>query len=207
VEHQSELIGRDFTRRWNLEMAKMEAECPNTFMLLPGSGSRFNPKNWVCQDYRFLLVCQHPPQPHPVEQSYPLRQAKEWWVTVSPWLNRLILFLKFGVPLAGKTLEAVLDEVDDKQWQNTITLLEEVTKDVARLPALDAMDRSTTVPILRKEQKMVGPALRALQSYLEAVDPHKIWGGLHKTVTPDGHILWLCAPHRQQYESRPLQLD
>src|SRR5438445_9213620 len=28
---------RQFTRLWNLEMRKMEAECPNTFYLIPGS--------------------------------------------------------------------------------------------------------------------------------------------------------------------------
>ncbi len=45
VDQQSELIGRNFTRQWNLEMEKMEAECPNIFFLIPGSGLRFNPKN------------------------------------------------------------------------------------------------------------------------------------------------------------------
>jgi len=28
---------RQFTRLWNLEMRKMEAECPNTFYIVPGS--------------------------------------------------------------------------------------------------------------------------------------------------------------------------
>src|SRR6266568_2872488 len=207
VDQQSELIGRNFTRQWNLEMSKMELECPNIFILVPDNSSHFNPKNWVSQEYKLFLMCQHPPQPHPVKTPYPLRQAEEWWATVSPWLNHLVTFLKFGIPLAGKSLEALLDEVDVKKIQNSINLIEEIAKDSPQLPVLDSMDRSTTVPILHRQQEMIGPALRALQSYLNAVDPHRIWGELHKTVTPDGHILWLCTEHRHQYEAKPLQLQ
>src|SRR6266702_357808 len=36
LNQQSELIARNFTRQWNLEMQKMEAECPNTFFLISG---------------------------------------------------------------------------------------------------------------------------------------------------------------------------
>jgi hypothetical protein len=206
IDQQSELIGRNFTRQWNLEMEKMEAECPNIFMLIPGSGSRFNPKNWVSQEYQLFLLCQHPPQPHSVRDPYPVRQAEEWWVTISPWLNHLIKFLKFGVPM-GKALGAVIDEVDVKQMQANIDLLGEITKHLSEFPALDSMERSTTVPIMHKEQQAVGPALRALHSYLDSVDPHKIWGGLRRMFTPDGHILWLCDKHYQQYEVKPLQLE
>ena len=205
LDQQAELIGRDFTRRWNLEMAKMEAECPNTFIIALGSSSRFNPKNWVSQEYKLILVCQHPPQPHPVEPAYPLRQAEEWWITMSPWLNRLVTFLKFGIPIAGKTLEAVLSEADIKKWQNAITLLEEITQDIPKSAAFESVDRHTATPILHGEQQIVGPALRVLQHYLETVDSQKVWGKLQKTLTPDGHILWLCARHRQQYEVKPLQ--
>ena len=45
VDQQSELIGRNFTRQWNLEMSKMEFECPNTFILTSSNGSHFNPKS------------------------------------------------------------------------------------------------------------------------------------------------------------------
>ena len=207
LDQQAELIGRDFTRRWNLEMAKMEAECPNTFIITHSSRGRFNPKNWVSQEYKLTLVCQHPPQPHAVEPAYPLRQAEEWWITMSPWLNRLATFLKFGVPLAGKTLEVVLSEADIKNWQNAINLLEEFTQDIPELAKYESRDRDTTTPILHGEQQIVGSALRVLQHYLETVDAQKVWGNLRKTLTPDGHILWLCPSHRQQYEVKPLQLN
>src|SRR6266700_1507525 len=101
LNQQSELIARNFTRQWNFEMKKMEAECPNTFFLITGENKPFDPKNWVSRDYRLYLVCQHPSGPHQVGDSYQLRKSKEWWTTVGPWLNHLINFLKFAVPMGS----------------------------------------------------------------------------------------------------------
>ncbi|GHO98808.1 hypothetical protein KSF_088560 [Reticulibacter mediterranei] len=207
LDQQSELIGRNFTRQWNLMMAQAEIECPNTFMLLPSNNRPFNPKNWVSQQYQLFLICQHPHQPHPIEHAYSLRQAEEWWVSIHPWLKHLVTFLKFGVPMAGKVLGVALDEVDFKKMQNALGLVEEITKNIPQASSLDSMDRSTTIPVLRREQEVTGTALRALHSYLKSVDPNRIWGGLEQMVTPDGHILWLCAKHRQQYEAKPLSLQ
>jgi len=53
-----------------------------------------------------------------------------------------------------------------------------------------------------EEQRSVGPALRALHTFLKEADPNERWGNLHKVVTPDGNILWLCGQHRQQYEAK-----
>lgn len=201
-----ELLNYNFTRQWNLEMKKIEAECPNTFVLLPSKGKPFNPKNWVSHEYRLHLMCQHPPGPHKVEgEGYSLRQAEAWWVTVSPWLNYLIKFLKFGVPM-GKAIGAVVDEVDVKQMQTYIDLLDEITKELPEFADLASLKRLDKHPHPDQEQATVGPALRALYSFLKEADPSQIWGGLSKTLTPDGNILWLCGEHRKVYEVKPLQL-
>jgi hypothetical protein len=108
--------------------------------------------------------------------------------------------------MAGKVAENILTEADFKNIQHGLSLLEEITKDIAQSPDIDSMDRSTTVPILGREQIMEGPALRALHTYLKTVDPNRIWGRLNRTVTPDGQILWLCEQHHREYESKPLQI-
>jgi len=56
-------------------------------------------------------------------------------------------------------------------------------------------------------QRTVGPALRALRTFLIEADPGQIWGGLYKTPTPDGNIQWLCDKHRQHYIAKPLKLE
>jgi internalin A len=71
---------RQFTRLWNFEMRKMEAECPNTFYIVPGSTTPFNLKNWISENYKLFLMCQFPSGPHCIRESkgYDLRQTKDW---------------------------------------------------------------------------------------------------------------------------------
>ncbi len=210
LNQQSELIARNFTRQWNFEMKKMEAECPNTFFLITGENKPFDPKNWVSRDYRLYLVCQHPPGPHQVGDSYQLRKSKEWWSTVGPWLNHLINFLKFAVPM-GKAVGVVVEAVeilpDIKQIQANIDLLEHITQDLPDVASYDSMKDINELTQTDQYQRTVGPALRALHNFLNEVDPSQLWGGLDKIVTPDGNILWLCDKHRQQYVVKPLKLD
>ncbi len=206
LHQQSELIVRNFTRHWNLEMQKMEAECPNTFLLTLGSSNQFNPKNWISQEYVLHLVCQQPPGPHKVGEGYKLREAEEWWKNVSPWLNHVIKFLKFGVPM-GRAIGAIYDEVDVEHMKAQIDLMEEITQQLSEITSPDTLNDALIDPHLNHEEQVIGPALRALYSFLLKADPGHIWGGLHKTLTPDGNILWLCEEHRKQYEVKPLNLN
>ncbi len=189
-------------------MHKIEVNCPNTFILLPGSDTIFNPKNWVSKAYKLRLVCQHPSAPHPVGEAYALRKDAKWWATINPWLNRLIEFLKFAVPM-GKAIEALYDinTPDVKQLQATIGLVEQITNDLKDLPDLDEMKDIARLPQTGYDSQYIGSALRALHHYLQEVDPTSVWGGLQATLTPDGNILWLCGKHREEYEAKPLKLD
>jgi internalin A len=205
VNQQSELIWRNFTRQWNLEMKKLEAECPNTFILTPSDGSLFNFKNWMNEKYQLILICQHPPGPHRVGQGYRLKKAREWWIQVSPWLNYLIKFLRFGVPL-GKVIGVVIDEVDVKQMQSYLDMMEQIINDLPELADLDSMKHLDKQLYSGQDSEVVGPALRGLYSFLKEVDPIQNWEGLHKTLTPDGNILWLCGNHHKQFEVKPLEL-
>ncbi len=201
LNQQSELIGRNFTRQWNYEMKKIEAECPNTFFLLPGSSKKFNPKNWVSEEYRLFLLCQHPPQPHQAGDGYKLRKAADWWLTISPWLNHAVSFMKFAVPLASG-VEKIINPDLIKAFQDQVDLLEKIIEDIPELDALDSMSSLTRQTRIVAEQQAVGPALRALHAFLKEQDSNETWGGLHKTPTPDGNILWLCSEHRRQYEAK-----
>ncbi|MGZ6365644.1 MAG: COR domain-containing protein [Ktedonobacteraceae bacterium] len=198
---------RNFTRLWNLEMHKMEAECPNTFFLIPGSHTPFNPKNWISYDYKLYLMCQHPPGPHCVEDEYgyDLRSSREWWVKISPWLKYLITFLKFGVPMVH-AVGNVIDAVDFKQFDTQMKLLEEITKDLPEISEGKLLS-SIETSLHPSQEQTIGPALRFLHSFLKEVDQQQFWGRLEKVITLDGNILWLCAQHAHPYEVQPLSLD
>ncbi len=208
VKQLSELNVRHFTRQWNLEMRKIETECPNTFVLLPGSRSSFNPKNWISQSYTLHLLCQYPSGPHRLDgqDGYDLTQSKEWWVKVSPWLKYMVTFLKHSIPLVGP-VGTMMDEIDFKNFDSEIKLLEKMTED---LPTIVESDLSSFEYKHRRdeqEQTTIGPALRALYSFLKEKDKAQFWEGLQKVITPDGNILWLCEKHALPYESPELQLD
>jgi internalin A len=203
VEQQSELIARDFTRQWNMEMQKLEAECPNTFVLTVGDDSAWNPKNWVSQECQMHLVCQHPSGPHRAGKGYSVRKANEWWRNVRPWVSRLVTFFKYGVPL-GKAIGVVYDAVDVKLLEDSISLMEEIVNDVSEFADEGGMESLEAVP---EGQQAVGPALRAIYNFLKEADAEQVWGGLSRVLTPDGNILWLCETHRKQYEVKPLKLE
>ena len=198
---------RQFTRLWNFEMRKMEAECPNTFYIVPGSTTPFNLKNWISENYKLFLMCQFPSGPHCIRESkgYDLRQTKDWWVKVSPWLKHLITFLKFGVPIAGKILDAALTEEMYKRLDNQVQLLEKIIEDLPDIAEHDPTSLAERHHPGGFEQN-IGPALRVLHSFLKEADPHQYWGGLQKVVTEGGNILWLCEEHAQPYQVQPLRL-
>ena len=43
--------------------------------------------------------------------------------------------------------------------------------------------------------------LRALKLLLEEKDKRHVWGGLKRILTKEGHHLWLCPHHLEEYKS------
>jgi len=205
---QSELIARGFARQWNLEMHRLEAECPNTFYLMPGSRG-VNVQTWLrsatSQEFHLYLMCQHPTGPHGVGDGYRVRKDKEWWITVSPWLRELVTFLKFAVPMVAAIDEAINEEAFRQHLKGQADLLEEIVA----LPEAMAKENFGNAEIedaMGRVQQSTGTALRALHAFLVEVDKNENWGGLESRLTPDGTILWLCEKHRQPYEEKVLIL-
>jgi Leucine-rich repeat (LRR) protein/GTPase SAR1 family protein len=198
---------RQFIRRWNLEMQRIESECPSTFMLIPSSKTGFNPKNWVGTEYKLFVMCQYPSEPHCVHdsQGYNLRQPRKWWVAVSPWLKHLITFLKYGVSIAGVPFDIGTDVY--KQIDNQVGLLDKIVEDI---PDLDEKDSVGPTEVERSHpgnrKRSSGAALRVLHSFLKEADPDEHWDGLRRVITEDGNIFWLCEKHAYPYRVQPLQI-
>ena len=94
----------------------------------------------------------------------------------------------------GVVVEAVDILPDMKQIQANIDLLEQITQYLPEFATYDSMKDLHDKTQTDQYQRIVGPALRALHTFLIEVDPGQLWGGLYKTPTPDGNILW-AAPH------------
>jgi hypothetical protein len=186
----------------------MEAECPNTFVLIPEQQKPFNPKKWIGYKYKMYLVCQHPPGPHLVdeEHGYDLEIPKEKWKELLPWLNRMITFLKFITPLVSP-LGGILDKTDFKAIENQLKLLETITADLPGLVIESEQMGSVEKDMHIGREHVEGAALRTLHNFLDEIDTSHHWGGLRRVATEDGNILWLCGEHAKVYEVPPLRLE
>lgn len=206
LEQKMELVSRGITRQWNLEMNRLDSECPGIFCIMPEQSTVLNIRDWFHCTYRMYLLCQHPSKPHIVGDGYILRKPEDWWVKMKPWLNYLTKFLRYGIPL-GQAIGEVYDQVTFKTLESNIDLIEEISKSLPELIDVEYDEYSTEESYFAQNQKKVGAALRVLYSFLSEVDENKYWGGLNKIITPDGNILWLCDVHQKPYEPKPLIIE
>ncbi len=202
LEQLAELTARQFARQWNVTMQSLDADCPNLFIMLkdvpPGRrrsrlAQQLDPRNWASERYRLHLLCQNPQCPHIVrdDEGYVLQQPRDWWHKVSPWMSHMLTVLTL-IPsmagVAGMTEEAV------EQLEIGIATIEQL-QGFTDAPSLSPSDMANMA-----QAGVTGPALRALHQYLNQTDPSQHWAGLHKIITDDGNILWLCDEHRTAYE-------
>jgi len=199
IQQSQEFLWHALLRLTNFEMQKEQTPCPSLFLLEREAEQSFNPKDWMSRAYRLRLLCQYPAGPHLItgEPGYPLREGKDWWKTMSPWLHRLVTVLKTGVPL-GKAVGEVFDQVDTERLAHQIDLFNEILTDLPGIDAVDAVSETGGNGHLSVEQRLEGAALRVLFYFLDTADPAHHWHGLVKVPTPDGTILWVCEQHKRE---------
>ena len=128
--------GQEFLYRTmlNLERNKLTKGCPGLFVLGRISRRPINPQDWVSRAYRLWLMCEYPQGPHTIkgEKGYEVRQAKEWWNTMSPWLLRIVKVLKVGLPMV-KDIGDIFDQVNKDRFAAEIDVFNEI---LAGLPEI-----------------------------------------------------------------------
>ena len=88
--------------------------------------------------------------------------------------------------------------VYEEMFKHDIKLMTELVK---ALPDLEDRELGLVEAVggTRDPDRTAGAALRALRQLLDEKDPAHHWGGLRKVLTPEGHYLWLCEYHAQEY--------
>jgi len=196
------LIQREFTNAFHREQAKIESHCPNIFVLRPQEAS-----NWKRaikgQKLQLQLYCQAPGCWHPTESGglYEITVPAEWFRVMAPYLRKLVKLLKYAHPVVGPTLGIGNPEVYERALSQDREYMQEI---VANLPQLEGAEDLERVGGGMAEEfgleRLQGAPLRALRQLLDEFDPQQHWGGLRKVLTPEGHYLWLCEHHAQEYE-------
>jgi len=109
--------------------------------------------------------------------------------------------------LHSATYSSATPTIDFKNFEAEIDLLAKLTEDLPTIVESDPRSFEHTHAHDGREETTIGPALRALYSFLKEKDKAQFWAGLQKIITPDGNILWLCEQHARPYESPILQID
>jgi len=141
------------------------------------------------------LYCQAPGKWHATEDGgrYEIRDTAPWLRRTGPYLGALMKYFRFAAALApsGAALMGPLEEEFKARLNFTKALAGALPEwDLGAEPPLDEH--------AKKPRHEDGPALRSLRVLLEEHDKSD-WGGLTRKVTPEGHILWLCPRHLEEY--------
>ena len=202
------LAQREFLAIYRREQEDVDSQCPNVFTLDPGGDpyiqtllSQSEPapteRVWreiILQELVLQLFCQMPGRWHPTEEGgrYKLRQGGPWLQAISPFLSKMLGVLKHSAPFVQASADFVKSAAEfSKQVDFMKKLLEALQSE--RI-SFDSASEDTA-------KKITGSGFRLLRSLLERLDPRHEWGGLHKILTPEGHILWLCDRHSAEFRS------
>ncbi|MEO7018711.1 MAG: hypothetical protein ABI234_00985, partial [Ktedonobacteraceae bacterium] len=187
-------------QQMKLEREKLNNVCPGLFVLERASRTHINPRDWVSRGYRLRLLCQYPQGPHPItgEQGYEIRQGKEWWNSMSPWLRRMVKVLEIGMPL-GKGVNEAFKLVDIERFAPEIDVFNEILSDLPEIDALDALSNAQLDAQVQTMQRLEGAALEALHTFLQGYP--RPWQGLSRVID-NGSIWWLCEHHRREFEAQ-----
>jgi hypothetical protein len=134
---------RQDQQKMKLEQEKLSNTCPGLFVLKRTSCTSINPHDWVSRGYKLHLLCQYPQGPHPMkgEEGYEVRQGKEWWNVISPWLHRLVKVLEVGMPL-GKAINEGFKLVDIERFVPEIDVFNEILTDLPEIEVIDALSNA-----------------------------------------------------------------
>jgi hypothetical protein len=201
---------RTFLKEFELLQTRPDDECPIVFTLRPAEaeGKGWG-KNWFRKKLYLQLYCQEPgfwhptavsDEPSPENGLYEIDEPAEWIRAVSPYVSKLCGFLKYTMPLVGPGLGMASDDLE-KAISHDLKMMGELVK---KLPDVEQSENIHGKEWKYKDREQIhlaeGAELRALRSLLDEKDPQRIWGGLQKKRTPEGHYLWLCRYHASKYD-------
>ncbi|KAG0372477.1 hypothetical protein BGX24_000198 [Mortierella sp. AD032] len=154
--------------------------------------------------------------------GYDLDRPNEFFSKYGSYVLALMQVLKYGVVVAGMVVPAlntlkVAEELEHvaaglkvvqkdfgPKVDSAIEYLQRLTKahegqskNVGNASSTATMAESTT---LSRLEGLEGADLRNLGSFLKGTDKDMILGNLYRTVTPEGHVKWVCLDHyRESY--------
>ncbi|KAG0237895.1 hypothetical protein B0O80DRAFT_519814 [Mortierella sp. GBAus27b] len=203
-----------------------EYPIPRLFVILPQDTSSWNPANLFSNKFRLYFLCEcgehtmsndSKTQHHihlAKHEGYEIRRPTEFFKQYGSYVLTILKMLKFGIAAAGVAIPAVgllvradaLSQVTgslkilsgnlEKGIDQAISCLEKAT-------AKNGVAADELSGQLENNEALEGADLRKLESFLNHKDGNKVLGNLFRTVTPEGHVKWVCIDHyRVNYQEK-----
>ncbi|KAG0217867.1 hypothetical protein BGX33_009299 [Mortierella sp. NVP41] len=160
--------------------------------------------------------------------GYDLDRPNEFFAKYGSYVLALLQMLKYGVVAAGMVVPALnslkisdglavaeaglkvvekslAPRVDSaiEYFQGLTAAQDGVSKELGNANSNASLEDPTTINQL---EGLEGADLRHLGSFLKISDEGKVLGNLYRTVTPKGHVKWVCLDHyRESYGAAALQ--
>jgi hypothetical protein len=217
----NEMTQREFTKLFNREQSRLESFCPNIFILRPSTKERhitglMEPvrmsaaaKSILHEKMELQLYCQSPGCWHPTgfqrgttdphSGLYQVDNPTEFLKAVAPYVRKMFKALKFAAPIVGVWTGAITPRDYEEYFKDNI---KEMGKLTDRLPESDEereLRMSGKSAGTEEFERASGAALRELRHLLDEKDRKQVWGGLKRLLTKEGHYLWLCRHHAEEY--------
>jgi len=194
-----ELAQRGFTGIYRREQSRIDSHCPNVFVLRPRGTARLV-RAIAGQKIDLQLYCQAPGCWHPTKEGglYHIDDPAGWIKATAPYIRKLVAVLKYVAPLAGPWMAVAWPDYE-KLVKNDLKLMTTLVKQLPDLKKDRELGLAGAVGETPDPERAAGAALRALRQLLDEKDPQHDWGGLEKVLTPEGHYLWLCEHHAEEY--------
>ena len=194
-----ELAQREFTNIYRREQEKIDSHCPNVFVLRPRDTSRWREKI-IGQKVELQLYCQAPGCWHPTKEGghYEMSIPANWISATAPYIQKMIGVLKYVAPLAGPWVSMSLPEYE-KLIKSDLEFMDKLVEKLPDFKGSHEVESTKAAGEVHDPERVGGAALRAIRELLDAKDKEHKWGGLKKVLTPEGHYLWLCEHHAEEY--------
>ena len=156
------------------------------------------------------LYCQQPGCWHPIGYErgkddpatglYQIEVGSEFLKIAAPHLARVAKLFKLAQPLLGAWVSWAEPEKYEKQFKEDLERMKKIADQIG--PAVEDSHEAKRAGALgdrRDPREANGAMLRALKRLLEEKDKTGAWGGLTRKLTKEGHYLWLCPAHAEEY--------
>lgn len=188
-----------------------EYTTPRYFYILPFEDPSLSPvaaiKNFYQSRFKLYFFCECSDNPrdfHTAPHSgYVIKKLNEFLSTYSTEIRTALRIFKMLINVGDSVVPKLADTTGIFRSNSCIPGLNRTDTEKAKKQLEDVeealkqadTDLPTTEINADTKTPLQGAQLRELAAYLENADKNKALGNLHRMITDDGHVRWVCLEH------------